>query len=78
MDINQHQEPQGSNVAVTNLKLTLPSCRTQWPKDAQEAFSGVLGDLNHWSRENDWPVKSNVRVAEEAIRQSWGCTLQLV
>ena len=49
----------------------LPDDRSQWPTDAFDSYRRILRDLNHWSRENDFPLATNTWVAEEAVRQSW-------
>lgn len=49
----------------------LPSQRTLWPREAQEAFSSVLRDLNAWCRDNGCPATFNGVTAEEAVRRVW-------
>ena len=78
MNMSQIHETQAMNDSTRNLGTALPTCRSQWPSDARRAFSGVLGDLNSWCREYDWPVKSNARVAEEAVRRTWDSASSLV
>ena len=51
---------------------SLPESRDRWPGDAERAFEILLGQLNRWSRENDWPQINNTWIAEEAVRQEWG------
>lgn len=72
MDIRQYHETEAVHISMTAFETGLPTCRSQWPPAAREAFGEVLGDLNGWCREYDWPMIDNARVAEEAVRRTWG------
>lgn len=49
----------------------LPEDRKQWPSEANAARQSLVGDLNRWSRDNDWPSTLNSWIAEEAVRREW-------
>jgi len=49
----------------------LPESRNRWPNDAERAYENLLGQLNRWSRDNDWSQICNTWIAEEAVRQGW-------
>ncbi|MEN8163901.1 MAG: hypothetical protein ABFS37_07215 [Acidobacteriota bacterium] len=72
MDIRQHPETAAATIPIAAVETALPTRRAHWPAEAQEAFSGVLRDLNAWCRDNDSPVTLNGLMAEEAIRRTWG------
>ena len=49
----------------------LPNDRARWPDEARTMYRDILGELDGWCRQNDWPKSKNAWVAEEAVRQSW-------
>lgn len=64
--VSEHRPPQ-----VPPALSALPKGRDTWPRDAERAYENLLGQLNRWSRDNDWPQISNTWIAEEAVRQGW-------
>ena len=72
MQIRQHPETVTATIPIVAVETGLPRRRAQWPKEARQAFSGVLRDLNAWCRDNDSPMTLNGLMAEEAIRRTWG------
>lgn len=49
----------------------LPGDRAEWPDDARASFRELVGELDRWCRDHQWPPSGNARIAEEAIRRCW-------
>lgn len=71
MHITQNIGTVSSEKSILVTRAGLPMRRTLWPREAQEAFSSVLRDLNAWCRDNGCPVVLNGVTAEEAVRRVW-------
>jgi hypothetical protein len=51
--------------------LLLPQDRSRWPKAARLAHRELLGELDRWCRQHDWPTVANTMIAERAVREVW-------
>lgn len=71
MHITQNFGTVSSEKPMSAAEAGLPVRRTLWPREAQEAFSSVLRDLNAWCRDNGCPAVLNGPTAEEAVRRTW-------
>jgi len=48
----------------------LPESRREWSSGVQNAYRGVLNELDTWCRKYDAPKGLNSWIAEEAVRRS--------
>lgn len=58
-------------ILATGTLDGLPDDRARWPDEARAMYRDILGELDGWCRQHDWPRSKNTWVAEEAVRRSW-------
>jgi hypothetical protein len=52
-------------------EVLLPQDRSRWPNAARLAHRELLGELDRWCRQHDWPTFENTTIAERAVREVW-------